>query len=173
VIGLPLETERLVIRPFEPERDAEPLHELWGDAEAMQFVPSGPRASVDQTRELLESLSGRAPEGLGFWALEERGGGRLVGGVGLFPLAWKGPELELAYHVVPAAWGRGYATEAGGASIRWAFEELGYERLVSICVPANIASRRVMEKLGFRVLEVLPDSPWGELWVHALDKSAM
>jgi RimJ/RimL family protein N-acetyltransferase len=62
VISLPLETERLVIRPFEPERDAEPLHELWGDAEAMQFVPSGPRASVDQTRELLESLSGRAPE---------------------------------------------------------------------------------------------------------------
>ncbi len=65
MIGLPLETERLVIRPFEPERDAEPLHELWGDAEAMQFVPSGPRASVDQTRELLKSLSGRAPEGLG------------------------------------------------------------------------------------------------------------
>jgi hypothetical protein len=86
VIGLPLETERLVIRPFEPERDAEPLHELWGDAEAMRFVPSGPRASVDETRELLESLSGRAPEGLGFWALEERGGRRLIGGVGLFPL---------------------------------------------------------------------------------------
>src|SRR2546430_1882177 len=121
VIGLPLETERLVIRPFEPERDAEPLHELWGDAEAMQFVPSGPRASVDQTRELLESLSGRAPEGLGFWALEERGGGRLVGGVGLFPLAWKGPELELAYHVVPAAW---------------------------VAMRGNVASRRVMEKLG-------------------------
>ena len=121
MIGLPLETERLVIRPFEPERDAEPLHELWGDAEAMQFVPSGPRASVDQTRELLESLSGRAPEGLGFWALEERGGGRLVGGVGLFPLAWKGPELELAYHVVPAAW---------------------------VAMRGNVASRRVMEKLG-------------------------
>ena len=118
MIGLPLETERLVIRPFEPERDAEPLHELWGDAEAMQFVPSGPRASVNQTRELLESLSGRAPEGLGFWALEERGGGRLVGG-GLFALAWKGPEL--AYHVVPAAW---------------------------VAMPGNAASRRVMEKLG-------------------------
>jgi len=118
VIGLPLETERLVIRPFEPERDAEPLHELWGDAEAMQFVPSGPRASVDQTCELLESLSGRAPEGLGFWALEERGGGRLVGGVGLFPLAWKGPELELAYHVV------------------------------AVAMRGNVASRRVMEKLG-------------------------
>jgi len=120
VIGLPLETERLVIRPFEPERDAEPLHELWGDAEAMQFVPSGPRASVDQTRELLESLSGRAPEGLGFWALEERGGGRLVGG-GLFALAWKGPELELTSHVVPAAW---------------------------VAMRGNVASRRVMEKLG-------------------------
>jgi [ribosomal protein S5]-alanine N-acetyltransferase len=147
VISLPLETERLVIRPFEPERDAEPLHELWGDAEAMQFVPSGPRASVDQTRELLESLSGRAPEGLGFWALEERGGGRLVGGVGLFPLAWKGPELELAYHVVPAAWGRGYATEAGEALLAAAWEA-GLDHVVAVAMPGNVASRRVMEKLG-------------------------
>lgn len=113
MIGLPLETERLVIRPFDPKRDAEPLHELWGDAKAMQFVPSGPRASVDQTRELLESLSGRAPEGLGFWALAERGDGRLVGGVGLFPLAWK-----------------------------------GLDHVVAVAMPGNIASRRVMEKLG-------------------------
>lgn len=147
MIGLPLETERLVIRPFDPKRDAEPLHELWGDAKAMQFVPSGPRASVDQTRELLESLSGRAPEGLGFWALAERGDGRLVGGVGLFPLAWKGPEVELAYHVVPSAWGRGFATEAAEALLAVAWKA-GLDHVVAVAMPGNIASRRVMEKLG-------------------------
>jgi [ribosomal protein S5]-alanine N-acetyltransferase len=150
VIGLPLETERLVIRPFEPERDAEPLHELWGDAAGMQFVPSGPRASVDQTRELLESLSGCVPEGLGFWALEERGGGRLVGGIGLVPLAWKGPELELAYHVVPSAWGRGFATEAAEALLAAAWKA-GLDHVVAVAMPGNVASRRVMEKLGMNL----------------------
>jgi RimJ/RimL family protein N-acetyltransferase len=147
VIGLPLETERLVVRPFEPERDAAPLHELWGDAEAMQFMSSGARATIDETRERLESLPGRAPDGLGFWALEERGSGRLVGGVGLFPLGWEGPELELAYHVVPSAWNRGYATEAAGAVLAAAWEA-GLDHVVAVAMPGNAASRRVMEKLG-------------------------
>jgi RimJ/RimL family protein N-acetyltransferase len=150
VIALPIETERLVIRPFEPERDAAPLHELWGDGEAMQFIPGGPRASVGETRERLESLSLRVPEGLGFWALEERDSRRLVGGVGLFPLAWQGPELELAYHVVPSAWNRGFATEAGEAVLEAAWEA-GLDHVVAVAIPENAASRRVMEKLGMSI----------------------
>jgi RimJ/RimL family protein N-acetyltransferase len=111
--------------------------------------------------------------GFGILGVEEKETGKLVGRSGVaYHRIWP-DDPEVGWAIDPASWGRGYATEAGGASIRWAFEELGYERLVSICVPANLASRRVMEKLGFRVLEVLPDSPWGELWIHALDKRAM
>jgi len=147
VIQLPLETERLRIRPFEPEQDAAALHELWGNAEAMQFIPGGATGSVDETRERLESLLGRAPDGLGVWALEERSSGRLVGGVGLFPLGWKGPELELAYHVVPSAWGDDFATEAGETLLAAAWEA-GLDHVVAVAMPGNAASRRVMEKLG-------------------------
>lgn len=147
MIPLPLQTERLVIRPFEPERDAEPLHELWGDARAMEFIPGGAQANVDETRERLQSVSRRASDGLGFWALEERGSGRLVGGVGLFPLAWQGPELELAYHVVPSAWNRGFASEAAGAVLAAAWEA-GLDHVVAVALPDNLASRRVMAKLG-------------------------
>jgi len=150
VIRLPLETERLLIRPFEPERDSEPLHELWGDAEAMQFIPGGARESVDETRERLESLPGRAPEGLGFWALEERESGRLVGGVGLFPLGWEGPEIELAYHVVPSAWNRGYASEAAFALLDLAWQD-DVDHVVAVAMPGNVASRRVMQKLGMEL----------------------
>jgi RimJ/RimL family protein N-acetyltransferase len=145
VIRLPLETERLVIRPFEPEQDAAPLHELWGNAEAMRFLPGGARDGVDDTRRRLETI----PEagGWGFWALEQRAKSRLVGGVGLFPLAWEGPEIELAYHVVPSAWRRGYATEAGEALLAagWA---AGLDHVIAVAMPENTASRRVMEKLG-------------------------
>jgi RimJ/RimL family protein N-acetyltransferase len=69
----------------------------------------------------------------------------------------------------PAWWGRGIATEAGGASIAWAFGELGFARVVSITTEVNAASRRVMAKLDLRLLERIP-SEWGELWVHARDR---
>ena len=147
MIRLPLETERLLIRVFEPERDAGPLHELWGNTEAMQFIPGGARASVEETRRQLESVPGRASDGWGFWALEERKSRRPVGGVGLFPLSWEGPEIELAYHVVPSAWGRGYATEAAGALLTAAWE-VCLDHVVAVAMPGNAASRRVMEKLG-------------------------
>jgi RimJ/RimL family protein N-acetyltransferase len=147
VIELPLETERLRIRLFEPDRDAEPLHELWGDPEAMQFIPGGTRESVDETRGRLERVPQVARDGWGFWALAERESDELVGAVGLFPLAWEGPEIELAYHVVPSAWGRGYATEAGACLLAAAWGE-GLDHVVAVAMPGNGASRRVMEKLG-------------------------
>jgi RimJ/RimL family protein N-acetyltransferase len=149
VIRLPLETERLRIRPFEPERDAGQLHELWGDPEAMRFIPAAAKASVDETRDRLESLRERGRNGWGFWALEERESGRLVGGVGLFPLNWEGPEIELAYHVVPSVWNRGYASEAAAALLAAAWKAR-LDHVVAVAMPGNVASRRVMEKIGMQ-----------------------
>jgi len=149
VISLPLDTERLRIRPFTPD-DAEELHELWGDDEGMRFIPPGATASVEATRERLLTTIERSCEGWGFWALEERADRRLGGGVGLFPLAWEGPEIELAYHVVPSRWRRGYATEAGGALLDAAWAA-GLDQVVAVALPENRASTRVMEKLGMRL----------------------
>ena len=153
MITLPIESERLRIRPFEPEDDAEPLFELWGNAEAMRFVRPA-SANVDEVRERLEGMleSNRSAEwsrnGWGIWALEEHESGRLVGLVGLFPLARKGPEIELAYHVVPSRWGRGYATEAGEAVLDAAWRETDLDHVVAVAFEENRASTRVMEKLG-------------------------
>jgi RimJ/RimL family protein N-acetyltransferase len=146
VITLPIETERLRIRRVEPAADAEPLFELWGDAEAMRFVRP-PSENVEQVRERLEQLI-QWPSGWGLWALDERESGRLVGLTGLFPLAKEGPEIELAYHVVPSRWGRGYATEAGAALLDAAWRETDLDHVVAVAFEENRASRRVMEKLG-------------------------
>lgn len=148
MIELPLETDRLRIRLFEPARDAEPLHELWGDREAMRFIPGGARASVEETRERLEGAREDARGSWGFWALEEGASGPAIGGAGLFPLAWEGSEIELAYHVVPSAWNRGYATEAGAALLEAAWRQTDLDHVVAVALPANRPSRRVMEKLG-------------------------
>jgi [ribosomal protein S5]-alanine N-acetyltransferase len=149
VIALPVETPRLRIRPFDPAADAEPLHELWGDARAMRFIPGAAQATVEATRRRLESALERAPAGWGFWGLEEREG-RLIGGAGVFPEAWEGPEFELAYHVVPSAWGRGYATEAGRALLEATWRETDLDRVVAFAFEDNVASTRVMRKLGMR-----------------------
>ena len=149
MITLPLETARLRIRAFEPAADAEPLHELWGDEHAMRFVPGAAQESVEGTRARIESALDRAAAGWGFWALEERER-RLVGGAGLFPEAWEGPEIELAYHVVPSAWGRGYATEAAAALLDAAWRETDLERVLAFAFEDNRASTRVMQKLGMR-----------------------
>ena len=65
---------------------------------------------------------------------------------------------------------RGIATEAGAASVAWAFGELDFARVVSITIEPNVASRNVMRKLGFR-LHATVDSEWGPLWVHVLDRT--
>jgi ribosomal-protein-alanine N-acetyltransferase len=149
VITLPLESARLRIRPFDLTSDAEPLHELWGDSEAMRFVPGAAQETVDGTRARLRSALDRAPAGWGFWAVEEHEG-LFLGGAGLFPEAWEGPEIELAYHVVPSAWGRGVATEAGATLLDAAWRETDLDHVVAFAFEDNRASTRVMEKLGMR-----------------------
>lgn len=109
----------------------------------------------------------------GILAVESRQTGELVGRSGVaFHRNWPAdPEVGWAFD--PAWWGRGLATEAGGACVRWAFERLGCGRLVSIAVEENAASRRVMAKLGFRVHARLCDPRLRlELVVHALDRVA-
>jgi RimJ/RimL family protein N-acetyltransferase len=112
-----------------------------------------------------------AEHGFGSLGIEWAETGELIGRTGpAFHRVWPS-DPEVGWALDPAWWGRGIATEAGAASITWAFGQLGFARVVSITTEANIASRRVMAKLGFRLLERVP-SQWGELWVHVLDRDA-
>ncbi len=105
--------------------------------------------------------------GFGLLAIEWRETSELIGRVGpQFHRAWPG-DPEVGWAVDPRWWGRGIATEGGAAAVEWAFGGLEFERVVSITVEGNLPSRRVMEKLGFTLLERMP-SEWGTLWVHAL-----
>ena len=107
--------------------------------------------------------------GFGLLAAEDRETGALVGRTGVqYHRSWP-HDPELGWSFDPGWWGRGLATEAGTACRDWAFATLPIERLVSITVEDNLASRRVMEKLGFRLLETVDDEQLGlTLWVHEL-----
>jgi len=149
-MALPIFTERLVLRPYEAD-DLEQLHAvLYSDVESMRLL-GGPR-DVAGTRFALErSMTQQEITGFSFWPVIERESGLLVGEAGLFPLSPDGPDVALGYAFGARWWGRGYATEASRAVIGEAFGPLGLDRLVAITREANLGSRHVLEKLGFRM----------------------
>ena len=170
---LPLQTERLLIRPYRDD-DAVGLHEVFGSPEVMRWTPSPPSKDVAETRERLArtmAFSARQPEGMGLWALDLRDTGEFLGQVGLFPVEGKGPEVEVAYELAPRVWGNGYATEAARALVAYGFAELGLRRIVALILPANARSRNVAQKCGLRLEG--PGRFYGlDLLVYARETSA-
>lgn len=147
---LPLETDRLVIRPYRAE-DAAALHEVFGSPEVMKWTPSPPSKDVAETAQRLArtmAFTERQPPGLGLWALELKGSHEFLGQVGLFPVEGKGPDVEVAYELAPRVWGHGYATEAARALIDYGFAEMGLRRVVALILPENTRSRNVAAKCG-------------------------
>ncbi|HSL96879.1 MAG TPA: GNAT family N-acetyltransferase [Thermoleophilia bacterium] len=150
-MALPLHTERLILRPFADE-DTPRLLEVFGDPEVMRFVGRG--VPLDQDRLVVSQarvLEHWRTHGFGTLALVERASGALVGEGGL-QLLEGGPDVELTYTLARAVWGRGYATEAAAALLAWGFGELGLTRIVGVVYPENLASQRVLEKVGMRRL---------------------
>jgi len=129
-VPLPIETARLVIRSFTLQ-DAPALHErVFGDDEAMRFIPRGASPSVERTRASIERFIRHEREhGFGLWAVELKETGALIGDTGLYLVQGVGPEVEVAYH---------YGKNCGLLEI------------IAICFPEHAASRRVMEKAGMK-----------------------
>jgi len=145
---IPRAGARLVLRPFTPA-DAPLAHErIYGDPEVMRHVGHGPLADLEATERLLEAYAAhQAEHGFGFWAVEDRASGALVGDAGMERTLRR--EVELGYTLARAAWGRGYATEAGALCLAEA-RERGLRELTGVVDATNPASGRVLEKLGFR-----------------------
>ena len=126
---------------------------MFGDPEVMRYV-GAERRPLDRkgVATLLASAEAQwQRQGFGLLAVVERETGRLVGEAGLQPLE-AGPDIEFGYTLARAVWGRGYATEAARAVLRWAFAGLRLHRVVAVADPANAASLHVLDKLGMRRL---------------------
>jgi RimJ/RimL family protein N-acetyltransferase len=159
-----MHTARLVLRDW-TEEDLEPFARLNADPAVMEHFPSTlTRAqSDDLVRRIRER---RELDGLCFWAVEVPDVARFIGMVGLAVVHFDAPfapAVEIGWRIDRRHWGSGYATEGAVASLRFAFDELGLDRVVSFTVPANTASLRVMEKIGMRPV------PGGEFEHPALE----
>ena len=148
-----METERLVLRMFR-ESDTDAYAEMVADPEVMRFLGGKPLPRAEAWRNMAMLLGHWHLRGYGFWAVEEKASGDLVGRVGCWqPEGW--PGLEVGWTLRRRSWGRGYATEAARASINYAFDELGQMRVISLIDPNNVNSIRVAERLGEK-----PEGEW-------------
>ena len=141
-----LQTKRLVLRAM-GEHDLIAFEAIFTDERVYRWLGGESPSRAEVWRSIATNLGHWALRGYGQWALEDRATGELVGRAGLWqPEGW--PGLEVGWAVAPEHWQRGYATEAGRAARDWGFEHLGAEEIISLTLPHNAASRRVMEKLG-------------------------
>jgi ribosomal-protein-alanine N-acetyltransferase len=165
-----LHTERLLLRRFRAA-DLDDLAALYADAEVMRFLGEGRPMDRAQTRERLERILRHWQEhGFGIWALFARDGGAFVGRCGVAYLHRPG-EAELAYTLARRCWGLGLATEAAAAVVRHAFEVLGLPRVVAFARVENVASIKVMKKLGMTFKEPCVYNGFDAV-MYALERSA-
>ncbi|HKO58527.1 MAG TPA: GNAT family N-acetyltransferase [Thermoanaerobaculia bacterium] len=142
-----LETERLYIRPWTPE-DRPAFTALTYDPEVMRYVHRGEPYSEAEVDEWFSRQERQMREyDLCMGALIEKAAGKLVGIAGTQPLGTTG-DLEIGWWLAREVWGRGYATEAGGAAMRHVLETLGRPRVVAVIDPPNEASKAVVRRLG-------------------------
>jgi RimJ/RimL family protein N-acetyltransferase len=143
------ETNRLLLRQFTID-DAELIYELNQDQEVTRYTYDT-IYDLDHARAVLENtiLPQYALYNYGRWAVHTKPGLEFIGWCGL-KFRPERKEVDLGYRFRRSAWGKGYATEAAFASIQYGFEKLNLPRVIGRAEPGNIASWRVLEKLGMK-----------------------
>jgi RimJ/RimL family protein N-acetyltransferase len=144
-----IRTERLLLRHWR-EEDRDPFAVMNGDPLVMEHL-QGPM-SRERSDDFVDRIEANWDEhGWGLWAVEVVGGPPFVGYVGLWPAGYvEAGMVEVGWRLARAHWGHGYATEAAREALRFGFEEVGMDEIVSFTVPQNERSWRVMERIGLR-----------------------
>jgi len=148
-----LETARLTLRPFR-ESDLEPIAAAATDPETVRFVGGKPATREETWRKLATMPGMWALFGFGYWIVERKGDGIVIGQAGFADFKRDMTPsieglLEMGWSFARHAWGQGYASEAGAATLAWADRTLPGREIVAIIDADNGASIRVAEKLGF------------------------
>ncbi|MBO0897927.1 MULTISPECIES: GNAT family N-acetyltransferase [Arthrobacter] len=168
-----LDTARLVLRPF-VDTDADSLFALQSNAEVLRYWDSPPWSSPSQATHFLNGCRKMAEEGTGArLAITRKTDGLFLGWCTFNSWNPAFRSASLGYCLAKEAWGSGYAAESGRAVLQWAFDTLDLNRVQGETDTRNIASARVLEKLGFlREGELredcIVDGEVSDSWIYGL-----
>lgn len=155
-----LETPRLRLRALVPG-DLDVMHRLQSDPEVTRYFGRGPLTREQAKERVDQAIEGvRAGTSIR-WGLTLPGTDELAGTAALWRWNKEHRWAEIGYELAPEHWGKGLMPEALRAIFRYGFEEMGLHRVEANLAPDNVASRRVLEKLGF-----VREGLFRENWYH-------
>lgn len=151
-----IETERLILRELTMQ-DLEDMHKILSDPESMQHYPQP--FSVDKSKQWIQwNLDNYRTFGFGLWAVILKSSNLFIGDCGITMQNINGKlEPEIGYHINKAYTGKGYATEAAKACRNYSFDVLKFQEVYSYMKYTNIASQKVAEKNGMKLVAELDD----------------
>jgi RimJ/RimL family protein N-acetyltransferase len=141
-----IETARLRLRQF-TLADFDDLFRIYSDSQVMQYLSSRTKEQIQAS--LCKHIQHWQEYNFGMYAVIHKESGKVIGRCGLGFLD-NTPEVELGYVFDKSYWNRGLATEASKATLKYGFEEVKLDRIVAIAKPENIASVRVIQKIGMQ-----------------------
>jgi ribosomal-protein-alanine N-acetyltransferase len=149
--GPSITTDRLVLRRWR-DADRDPFAALNADPDVMRYFLRP--LDRDESDRLVDAVEARfETDGVGQWAVERRADGQFLGFTGLAPATFEAsftPAIEVGWRFARSAWGHGYATEAGRAALRYGFDVLSLDTILSWTAVLNLPSIAVMERLGMQ-----------------------
>lgn len=144
-----LETERLILRKLRLE-DAKDLFEYASDKEVTKYVTWEPHKSIEDSVNLIKFTHERYEKREGIiWGIVCKENKKVIGTCDISPVT-KHFRAEIAYALSRDYWGKGIMTEAVKEAIKFGFEKMNLNRIQAMCIPENIGSYRVMEKVGMK-----------------------
>jgi len=149
-----IDSERLHLRGHTPE-DFEAFAAMWADPAVVRYISGKPSTREESWSRLLRYVGHWALMGYGFWLIEERGTGRLVGETGYADFKRDvEPSLagmpEIGWAIAPWAHGKGYGSEAVRAAVKWGDGYFGARSTACMIDPQNTPSLRIAEKCGYK-----------------------
>ena len=144
-----IEAERLIIRDYK-ESDLNDMHHLWSDKETMYYLDDILTGTIEETAKYLK-IGLKNADGH-YFCICEKATGRYMGAIGytITDATPLGKIVHMGYMLLPEYHGHGYMTEAVKKVIEFAFTKDGCIRITTGCIKTHEASRKVMEKAGFR-----------------------
>lgn len=168
------ETPRLILRDIE-EKDAIDLLEMDLDERVTKYTGQNPISTIDEAKGVVQFILNQYSEnGVGRWAVIEKHTGKFLGWTGLkFHSEMENNHIDfydLGYRFKHVYWNNGFATEASLACLKIGFDHLNLKEIIAMIHPHNIASMKVAEKCGFKLIEtfISENSEWNWLKIDSI-----
>jgi ribosomal-protein-alanine N-acetyltransferase len=155
-----LATDRLFLRKLK-HSDAKNLNELFSSPKVLMFSNDQIMNSEEKAIELIDKFNNSFKNKNSIqWAITVKNNDALIGTCGSYDLDRENSKIDIGYLLIPSFWGKGYATEATMAMIKWVFDKLDIHRIQADCTSGHEASENILLKCGFTEEGIWRESTW-------------